>query len=36
VRRNANENSALFEIAVVLVRVGHVAGRIVNADQGIS
>ena len=30
------KNSAPFEIAVVLVRLGHVAGRIVNTDQGIS
>jgi len=30
------KNSAPFEIAVVLVRLGHVAGRIANTDQGIS
>jgi len=26
----------LFEIALVLLRLGHVASRIVNANQGIS
>ena len=35
VRRNASENSALFEIAGVLVRLGHVAGRVVNANHRI-
>jgi hypothetical protein len=35
VRRNPNENSALFEIARVLVRLGDVAGSIVNANHSI-
>jgi hypothetical protein len=36
VRPNVSESSAPFEIAVVLVRLGHGASRIANTDQGIS
>jgi hypothetical protein len=34
-RRDARENPPLFELALVLVRLDHVAGVIVNPNQGI-